>query len=147
MTNWPEPTHDESEPPRWGRAAAVIALAVLGAWIGFKIYRLDQHVAAPEIALRGRNETAPPQAPQVNEGVAAFSRDLLAARADGSVTQVVPIKDCLALIYDAGGMRGVAPTIIEQTARRTVARLGFEDGGLTITCADGTMTIEQDNAE
>jgi hypothetical protein len=126
---------------------AVIALAGLGAWIGFKIYRLDQHVSAPEIALRGRNESAPPQAPQVNEDVAALSPDLLAARADGAVTQVVPIKDCLALIYDTGAATGVEPTIMEQTAERTVARLGFEGGGVTITCAGGTMTIEQNNAE
>ena len=144
MSNWPEPTPDETEPPRWGRAAAVIVLAAIAAYIIFSGDRLgsrEQSTRLPEIALRGGEEPPPPEA---SEDIAAPSPDLFSADLDGPVTRPVPFKDCLSLIFDTGNMAGIEPVLTEQSAGRVIARLPRQDGGVTITCSarDGTMTIE-----
>lgn len=143
MSNWPEPTRDESEPPQWGRAAAVIVLAAIGAYIifgGDPLGSFEQSARLPEIALRGREE--PP--PDVSEDIAAPSPDLFTANVDGAITRPVPFKDCLALIFDNASAVGVRPILTEESPDRIVARLPIQDGGVTITCsaANGTMTIE-----
>lgn len=144
MSNWPDPTPDESEPPRWGRAAAVIAVAAIGAYIFFSSDHLglfEQSVRLPEISLRGR-EGAPP--PEVSEDIAAPSPDPFTTNVNGAITRPVPFKDCLSLIFDNGSAVGVQPVLTEESPDRIVARLPIENGGVTITCraSDGTMTIE-----
>lgn len=149
QSNWPEPTRDETEPPRWGRIVAVLAVAAIAAWVILRDDRAGSlpQWQPPEINLRGRDEpqSAPVQ-PENSEGTSALSPDMLAARADGAVTQAVPLKDCLALIYDTSSAVGVEPVFAEQSGDRVVARLGVGDGGVTITCANDTMTIERSGA-
>jgi len=144
QSNWPEPTRDETEPPRWGRAAAVIAVAAIAAWVIFRHDRAGSlpQWQPPEISLRGREEAAP----EANDDVAALTPDPLATQGDGAITQFVPLKDCLAMIYDTSGAAGVEPVFAEQSVDRVVAELGPRDSGITITCADDTMTIERSGA-
>jgi hypothetical protein len=145
QSNWPEPTHDaETEPPRWGRVVAILVVAAVAAWVIFRDDRAGSlpQWRPPEIALRGREEPPAP-APEVNEDMAAVFPD---TQGNGAITEFVPLKDCLATIYDTSSAAGVEPVFAEQADGRVVAHLGPPDGGVTIICADDTMTIQRSGA-
>lgn len=76
-----------------------------------------------------------------------MSPDLFSTGVDGVITRPVPFKDCLALIFDTGNAVGVQPVLVEESTDRTVARLPLQEGGVTITCSDGTMTIDSGAAQ
>jgi hypothetical protein len=157
VSDWPEPTRDETEPPRWGWAVAFAAVAALAVWMLLRADRMDfleQSWPPPEVTLRGRSEPSAtatvrgrsePSAtatPEVSEAVPALSPNLFTTDVDGVITRPAAFKDCLALIFDTGNAVGVQPVLVEESANRTVARLPLQEGGVTITCSDGTMTID-----
>lgn len=150
QSNWPEPTRDETEPPRWGWAVAIAAVAALGVWMLLWADEMDflrQSWRAPEIALRGRSEPAPTPTPQSNEDAPVVSPNLFTTDVEGVITRPVAFKDCLALIFDTGNAVGVQPVLVEERADRIVARLPLQEGGVTITCSGGTMTIDSGAAQ
>jgi hypothetical protein len=155
-SQWPDPTPEPGEQPRWLRWVAYAAIAVgivflvsaSETWRGalrlpdFSMPQLEMpEIAVPEVDLRGRSEPAaesPSTIESITEGVATFPN------AEGPIVRSLSFESCLALLADTGARMGQEPTLLENTADRRVARFKLLEGDVTVTCsrADGTMTIE-----
>ena len=154
MAEWPEPEADPEERQRWwGRlalAGVVGAAAILlmnsgdepGQWQlpDFDLPTVDM----PEISLpdlRGREVNNP--APARGNGTDPIGMMLSETPTDGSpLVQTVSLEDCRRTIDGASQSFG-PPAVLQDTSARYVARFKLAEGAVTITCADGAMTIEQ----
>jgi hypothetical protein len=155
MSQWPEPTHEADEPPRWpGRAALIVIVAAVvvltmgpngGALGNWRMPEFN----LPEFSWPEMPAQAPqPSSPSVSEAsefAATFPGDPAAsADPNAPMVQAVPFESCLETIASTATSLGQPAAIIEDTAERRVARFKFLDSNLTVTCsrADGTMTID-----
>jgi hypothetical protein len=150
VSEWPEPTPDPSEPPRWqgiaalaAAGAAIILLAANGSnW--FAAPRMPQiempKIELPDLDLRGRSEEEAPVAPDAVQSAATAP---VVDATGGQVIQSIPFEACLSAI--AENERGLSqePILLENTPDRRVAVFKFMQGDLTVVCsrADETMTI------
>jgi hypothetical protein len=151
VSQWPEPTPDESEPPRWrGIAGLVAAVSVIVAlavgrndWFGtfeFPEVRMPA-VELPELDLRGRTESEPASAPPTPTNATAPIVDASL----GQVSQGVQFETCVEMISESANGLGLQPIIVEDTSDRRVAVFKFVQGDLTMICSrsDSTMTIQR----
>ncbi len=154
MAEWPEPEADPEERSRWwGRlalAGAVGAGLVLltngGDQFRLPILSLPEFelpsFEMPEVPmpdLRDR-ESSDRNAPPVSNDV----MDMVAGEAaDGvPVAREASFSACVGTIDVAAQSLGT-PTLVEDEPDRRVALFKIIDGQLWITCADGTMRLEQ----
>lgn len=154
MAEWPEPEADPEERQRWwGRlalAGVVGAAAILlmnsgdepGQWQlpDFDFPAVDM----PEISLpdlRGREVTNPAPAP--GSATDPIGMVFVDPPTDGSpLVQTVSFEDCRRTIDGASQSFG-PPAVLQDMSARYVARFKLAEGAITITCADGAMTIER----
>jgi hypothetical protein len=154
VAEWPEPEADPEERQRWwGRlalAGAVAAAAILlmnsgddrGQWQlpDFELPTFDM----PEISaldLRGRETSN--AAPGPGTATDSMAMILNGPPADGSpFVQASSFADCRRTIDGTSQAFG-PPAVLQDTSTRYVARFKLTEGIVTITCADGAMTIEQ----
>lgn len=156
MSQWPEPTPEPGETPRWlgwGVGACLIgALALLApgdddwmAEIG-RSWRMPDislpEMGMPDIDLRGRSE--PTRDPGPIGELAAIS-EIAGEPGEPLVRQNVGFEACAGTIAETAGVVGQEPSLIEDEGERRVAVFKFLSGDLTITCADGAMTVLQRN--
>jgi hypothetical protein len=158
MSQWPEPTPEADEPPRWpGRVALIMivaAIVVLTAGPnggGLGNWRMPEFSLAefslPEMPAQAPQASSP-SVSEASEYAATFPGDPAAsADANAPMVQSVPFESCLETIATTATSLGQPAAIIEDTAERRVARFKFLDSNLTVTCsrADGTMTIDGGN--
>jgi hypothetical protein len=158
MSQWPEPTPEADEPPRWpGRVALIMivaAIVVLTAGPnggGLGNWRMPEFSLAefslPEMPAQAPQASSP-SVSEASEYAATFPGDPAAsADANAPMVQSAPFESCLETIATTATSLGQPAAIIEDTAERRVARFKFLDSNLTVTCsrADGTMTIDGGN--
>lgn len=153
MAEWPEPEADPEERQRWwGRialAGAVAAVAVLlmnsgdelgqWQWPDFDLPAFDMpEMSAPD--LRGRETSNAAPAPAATDPMAMI---LNGPAANGSpFVQASSFADCRRTIDGTSQAFG-PPAVLQDASTRYVARFKLAEGAVTITCADGSMTIEQ----
>lgn len=154
-SNWPEPTPEPGETPRWLRWGVIAAIVAAGAiWLddlgGFEgvsqRFQLPEtfEIAMPEIDLRGREEAPVESAPVTAAISEAPPIDAFAASAnDDSVLQDVPFDQCLEMSENMGANIGRQLVVAEDNDERRVLVIKFGEGDLRIICsrADDTMTI------
>ncbi len=154
MAEWPEPEADPEEKRRWwGRVAlagAVGAAAILlmnsgsdlGQWRlpDFDLPTFDMpEISTPDLRGRETSNAAP------SPGIAT---DPMAMILDGPPTNGSPLvqaasfADCRRTIDGTAQAFG-PPAVLQDTSERYVARFKLAEGAITITCAEGSMTIEQ----
>lgn len=152
MAEWPEPEADPEESRRWwGRialagaaGAGVILLANAG---GAGSWRLPEfelpsfempEIAAPD--LRGRETPDRNAPPEVAFDVTGMIPGEALARGQ-AFSQPVTFEDCVRTIEGAAQALG-PPSSVESTPVRRMASYKTPNGFLTITCADGMMSVE-----
>ena len=152
MSQWPEPTREPNEPPRWGGLGALVALIALvvvaanGSMLGSS-WRLPE-ITMPEFSMPA---FMPPEGPTPSESVAiseAPTFDPLSeptTAADGSTVQSMPFESCVRTLEGMADSFGQAAAFVEDTAERRVASFKFLDSRLTVTCSrsEGTMTVQR----
>lgn len=157
MSQWPEPTHDESEPPRWGKwgaLVAIVAVLVVGAngnMFGSS-WRLPAftmpELSMPEFRLPEMSDPASSDAPASVAIAESPTFNPLAeptTTADGATVQTMPFDSCLRTLESMADTFGQQTALIEDTADRRVASFKFLDSRLTVTCSrsEGTMTVQR----
>jgi hypothetical protein len=159
-SRWPDPTPEEDEQPRWlGRVIFIAAAAAAAFWVvsnreqlstftqSFRLPAFETaEIAAPD--LRGRSEPSantPPATASISEE--ALSQAVGSMFPDGTSPTVreVDFGACVSMIADMTELMHQEPTLVENTATRRVARFKLLEGDLTVTCADGQMTLENRN--
>jgi len=159
VSQWPEPEADPEERQRWwGRlalagAAGAVLILLTNQGDQSDSWRLPElslpHFSLPDFEtpevsmpdLRGRSASDPASAPDAQ--IDAISAMLGEPPTDGSpFVRPASLQACMGAI-DGSAQAFGPPALIEDTPDRRVARFKLLDGQLTVTCADGTMTIEQ----
>jgi len=159
VAEWPEPEADPEERQRWwgrvalvGAAGAALVLMTTqenqsGSWRlpEFSLPTLSlPDFDIPEVALadlRGRTASDVANAPDAQTD--PMSAMLGEPPTDGSpLVRPASFQACIGTI-DGSAQTFGPPALIEDTPDRRVARFKLLDGQLTVTCADGMMTIEQ----
>jgi len=156
VSQWPDPTPEPGEPPRWlGWGALGVVIAGILIWNpggdGANGWRMPEF-ALPEISLpefelpdfESRQSTETPASSSISvteDGVL-----LPGAPNDASgapVVQNVPFETCVQMIEDSPAF-GEAIRV-EDTAERRVVRFKTLHYNMTLTCsrADGTLSIER----
>jgi hypothetical protein len=152
VAEWPEPEADPEESRRWwGRVAlagAVGAGVILlansggaGSWRlpEFELPSFDMpELSAPD--LRGRETPDRNAAPEVAYDATDMMPGEALARGEAS-SQPVAFEDCVRAIEGAAQAFG-PPSSVESTPVRRVASYKTPNGFLTVTCANGMMSIE-----
>ena len=157
MSQWPEPTNDESEPPRWGKWGALVAIVavlvvgansnILGAAWRLPAFTMPE-LNMPEFSLPDMSDPASSNAPASVAIAESPTFDPLAeptTTADGAAVQAMPFDSCLRTLESMADSFGQETTFIEDTADRRVASFKFLDSRLTVTCSrsEGTMTVQR----
>lgn len=154
MSEWPEPTPEPGEPPRWigwGVLAVVISAALWatsedrGAPL-FAGWRLPE-ISLPEIEWPdlGADEQGVPQSASTQESIEAAIPGLSGANDfSAPLVQSASFDTCVETAANAANTLG-PPIMLEDTADRRVVRFKLLDGDVTITCAgaDQTLIIER----
>jgi hypothetical protein len=158
VSQWPDPSPEPGEPPRWlgwGALVAIVAGIVIwnpggesaGSW------RLPEF-RMPEITLP---EFASPDAStsEDNASTLATSADIaeeaspLPPAPDFSggapVVRNVPFETCVGMLDNSSALG--PQIIVEDDADRRIVRFKLQNGNMTMTCsrADSTMTVERDD--
>ncbi len=160
MSEWPEPTPEPGEQPRWlgwGVLAIIVGALLWATRDGsgtpsFADWRMPQ-LSLPEISLPelewpdfGSNETSVqlPDGAITQESIEAVPGIPPVASSDfgAPIVQSVPFETCLETTEGAIETIG-SPIMLEDGPDRRVVRFKLLDGDITMTCAraDGTMSI------
>lgn len=157
MSQWPEPTPDENEPPRWGRwgvIGAVVALAAVAA--NSSSFRLPDvtmpafslpEFTMPEFDLpeAGAPDSSDTPSVAISEAPSFSPLQEPTITADGATVRSMPFESCVQTLQSMADSFDQDVALVEDTADRRVANFKFIDSRLTVTCsrADGTMTVER----
>ncbi len=157
MSQWPEPTHDESEPPRWGKWGAlvgIVAVLVVGANSNMfgSSWRLPAFAMPefnmPEFSLPDMSDPSSSDAPASVAIAESPTFDPLAeptTTPDGATVQSMPFDSCVRTLESMADSFGQDIALVEDTPDRRVANFKFIDSRLTVICsrAEGTMTVQR----
>lgn len=148
MAEWPEPEADPEEKRRWwgrlaiaGALGAGVILTANGGELRLPEFELPEfelpEVAVPDLRGREVSDTAPDVS--YDDPMIAMLGEPLA---DGApFSQPAPFEQCVETIEGASEAFG-PPAVIEDTPTRRMVTFKLPDGFMTMTCADGAMTIE-----
>lgn len=169
MSEWPEPTREPGETPRWlgWTVAALVFGALLWAvrddnGVSFDGWRMPE-LAMPQIELpeiqwpdfaenesnapsQGQPQPAPEgmaDASAVPEAVAVV-RGPNMPESSAPAFEGLPLEQCLAMLNEAANAVGPG-MLIEDSDVQRVVRFKTLQGDLTMTCSrvDGTLRVEQ----